>query len=94
MNIALRGADPREDVLDRSWDSNWTYAFQLLPGQNKWTAEVRIPLKDLGGFQVKPGKSITMNVGRVHKNKLFLWSPNPEMAKFGNTMYFGNLIFE
>jgi hypothetical protein len=94
MNIALRGADPRQDILDRSWDSNWTYAFQLLPEQNKWTSEVRIPLKELGEFQVKPGKSITMNVGRTHQNKLFLWSPNPEKAQFGNTMYFGNLVFE
>lgn len=43
---------------------------------------------------IKPGKSITMNVGRVHKNRLFLWSPNPEKPLFGNTMYFGNLVFE
>lgn len=94
MNMELRGADPRQDVLNRGWDCDWEYAFQVLPEQNKWCAELRIPLEALGGFQARPGAEASMNVGRVHKNKLFLWSPNPESQKFGNTMYFGNLRFE
>lgn len=94
MNIGRFGADPQWNKLDVSWNGNWQYAFRLHPERNEWTAMLTIPVSSLGTFRPGPGKFMTMNVGRVNGNKLFLWSPNTENQKFGNTLAFGQVQFE
>ncbi len=94
MNIGRHGADPQWNKLDVLWNGPWKYAFKIDPAHDCWTAVLVIPVDSLGGFKPGPGKSLTMNVGRVHKNKLYLWSPNPENQTFGNILCFGNVVFQ
>lgn len=94
MNIGRHGADPQWNKLDRLWDGNWKYAFKIDPEGNCWTAVLVIPVDSLGGFRPGPGKSLTMNIGRIHKNQLYLWSPNPENQTFTNVLCFGNVFFK
>ena len=67
--------------------------FKIDPAHDCWTAVLVVPVDSLGGFKPAPGKSMTLNIGRVHKNKLYLWSPNPENQMFGNVLCFGNILF-
>ena len=94
MNIGRFGADPQWNILDRSWDGKWQYEFKLYPDRDQWTALLRIPVSSLAGFEMGKGRSFTMNIGRVCGRELFLWSPNPESQKFGNTAVFGNVFLE
>lgn len=93
MNIGRHGADPQWNKLDTLWNGNWKYAFKIDPAHDCWTAVLVVPVDSLGGFKPAPGKSMTLNIGRVHKNKLYLWSPNPENQMFGNVLCFGNILF-
>lgn len=94
MNIDKFGADPLWNKLDKTWNGGWTYSFNIDKENNSWTAMLKIPVSSLGAFVPKEGQSVTMNVGRIHTYKNYLWSPNPETDRFGNIQAFGRITFQ
>ncbi len=86
------GADGQvSDELNKRWNGAWHYSFKIQP--DEWQACLTIPPGVLGDFQPGKGKSFTMNIGRVHESKLYLWAP-VSGRQFGNTEAFGNVDFE
>jgi hypothetical protein len=83
LQIDQRGAVADDCWGDRGWNPKWWVAIN--PEENGWTAEVAIPLSELTGDVVAPGKLWAVNVVRTIPGKgIQAWSgpagatPRPE----------------
>jgi hypothetical protein len=83
LQIDQRGALAEDCWGDRSWNPRWFVAVD--PDENSWTAEAAIPLVELTGEAVTPGKLWAVNVVRTVPGKgIQAWSgpagaiPRPE----------------
>ena len=83
LEIDQRGAVAEDCWGDKTWDPKWFVAVN--PEETGWTAEVAIPLSELTGETMSPGKMWAMNLVRTVPGKgVQAWSgpagvtPRPE----------------
>ncbi len=83
LQIDQRGAVAEDCWGDKSWNPKWFVAVN--PEETGWTAEVAIPLSELTGDTIAPGKLWAVNVVRTVPGKgMQAWSgpagatPRPE----------------
>jgi len=83
-------ADGKRDL---GWNAEWTIKTEI--AKDRWTAEIAIPLKELGINQIRPGEVWRANFHRTRRgtareyNSLF-----PPFGSYHDVMYFGELIFK
>ena len=85
---------------DMSWNPDWTYAYRIDAKGKRWTLEMRIPFRELGGRVPKPGEEWLGNFGRERYTesrrggpKLYVWSQK-EAYGLNTPLNFGRIRFE
>jgi len=81
----------------KSWNGAWTVTADVKKAERYWTADVTVPLKDLGmsAADAARGKIIRFNVARssrASKAGFMAWSPT--MTQPHNHERFGYLVFD